>query len=521
MSVAGRAPLPPCSGRRQGSGFGGLDAPHRVVAAETDRQVDQLGCGGRRAAGARGVGGLIERSEDLLVAAGRGQCQMPGLELGLGLQRTQRAVHRAAGGRAGVGVDAAGQQWVGEPHPVSVERRRCPRIRPSRSAGPARAASMSLAPRQQLDGGIGDAGHAEQQCAGRPRRAGRSGVRTRSASVAGNGWSAPPGPSPIARASSSAKSGLPPEISAMRSTVGREKVRPRRSEITVCSCRMSSGRTDVRSSPSGRSSCNQRGRLALAGVASLGDQDAERTPEPTHRELDGGAAGAVQPLGVVDGDRSPESCSARACSTDDEPARPPRAGRSAGPSVPRAQQHPVQRQALQRGQRGEAVRFEIAKQVGQRGERHHRFRLAHARREHPESALARLLRASDSHSVVLPIPACPSMTSAVGVVRRGGQKSSNLRIVELMARQRWTRRSIIAAGKDRAHHFGALLPAGHADRYRITAASIDDTLPLAVRSSSDAIASAARSSGYDDRGSAPAPRRRPATAPARPTARCR
>ena len=129
-------------------------------------------------------------------------------------------------------------------------------------------------------------------------------------------------------------------------------------------------------------------RRSVPGFAALGDEDAERTPQPADRELDGGAAGTVQPLSVVDGDDH-RRVRGQCMQHRHQPGRhDPLVGRGSVQS--RAQQNAVQGQALQPRQVREVPRFQIAQQVSQRRERHHRLRLADARRQHPASAVARL-----------------------------------------------------------------------------------------------------------------------------------
>ena len=88
---------------------GAYSAP-RLVAAESDRQVEKFRGRGRRSAATCGVGGGIERLEGGVIRAGRGEGEVAGLEFGLGLDGGERPVHGPPPRRGRVGVDAARQQ---------------------------------------------------------------------------------------------------------------------------------------------------------------------------------------------------------------------------------------------------------------------------------------------------------------------------------------------------------------------------------------------------------------------------
>ena len=237
-------------------------------------------------------------------------------------------------------------------------------------------------------------------------------LRTRSARVGGKDNSVPAVPSLMARPSSRAKNGLPPEISAMRSTVGRENVRPRRSEITVCSCRVSNGRTAVRFSRSGRSRCSQ-----VAAAPSPGSQrSVTSTPNGPRRRRTANSTAArlelsshcVSSIATITGE-----CSASACSMVTNPAATTRWS-VAGPSAPARSRT---RSSARRCRAGSRAKCSGSTSLS---------RSASAAKAitdsvwppRADSTLKPRSRASwsnDSHSVVLPIPACPSMTRPVGL----------------------------------------------------------------------------------------------------------
>ncbi len=101
---------------------GGTESTIGGVTAEADRQVHQFG--GRRGCPAhpRGLRSRVERLQGDLVAAGRGQRQMPRPQLGLVDDVGEAAMHHSALARRGFGVHAPGQQGMREVDPVAVDR---------------------------------------------------------------------------------------------------------------------------------------------------------------------------------------------------------------------------------------------------------------------------------------------------------------------------------------------------------------------------------------------------------------
>jgi hypothetical protein len=78
----------------------------RGIAAESDRQVHQLGCRCGCAALARRLRGLVQRRKRDVVTPCRGQRQMPGPQLGFVDDVGEPPVHRAPLCRRGFGVHA-------------------------------------------------------------------------------------------------------------------------------------------------------------------------------------------------------------------------------------------------------------------------------------------------------------------------------------------------------------------------------------------------------------------------------
>ena len=100
--------------------FGRMDSAFGLVAAEADCEFHQLGRSGRRAPGRRFIGRGVQSVQCFRVRAGGRQRHMPGPQLGHRDGLRQRPVHGAALSRTRVGIDAVGQQRVGESHQIAV-----------------------------------------------------------------------------------------------------------------------------------------------------------------------------------------------------------------------------------------------------------------------------------------------------------------------------------------------------------------------------------------------------------------
>ena len=413
---------------------------------------------------------------------------MTGSELGLGFQRGQRAVHRAARRRACVAVDTAGQQRVGEPHPVTIEAENAGRLGALHAARQLVGIDV-IGLREQLDRRLGDAGHAQQQRAlgvierrnASPDQIGERGgerllgaglvvlQRTREFQgekrVAAGGFG-----DPQHRRSGERAAQAIGDHRVQLPGVHRLHRHP--------------------AQPVGPVELQPPCHLAVPGGAPLGHQHTESAVEPARRELDGGAAGAVQPLRVVDRQqhRGPVVGLVHLIKHRDEGCgHHPLIGRGAFGAC--AQQHPVQGQALQRGQGRKVLGVHLAEQVGQRGERHHRFGLADPRGQHAEAAGTRLAQQRQPQGG-LPDAGLTLDHQRGGPDRHRIQESSNLGILDQAQ----------ASGGHGTHHRSRqspLHPIGHSAgaARRSAQRSETTTLPLAVRSSSEAIAAAASSSG--------------------------
>ena len=165
--------------------------------------------------------------------------------------------------------------------------------------------------------------------------------------------------------------------------------------------------------PSGLASCSHVAELPPSGIAPLGDQHPTRPLNRRAANASTVLAGRIQPLHIVDGDQHRRVSTARRVDYGSK-GRGDHAligvrALAAGP-----QQHPVDGDALHVGQLGEDAGVNVAEEVCHCRVGQHRLRLADPRGQHPESPLARLLHRAASHSVVLPMPASPSMTSPDG-----------------------------------------------------------------------------------------------------------
>ena len=278
--------------------LGRLEAPQRGVAAESDCQVDQFGGGGRRPPGACGVGGLVERGQHLLVGASRGQRQVPRPELRLGLELAERSVHGTAHVGSGVGVHAAGQQGMGEADPVSLEGDDAlgfGLLNPLNQVG----GGEVVGGREQLHRGFGHTRDAEQQVAGvvveqtdppahqvgEGRRQGQLGAR----GPVVDGAAQLEGEKRVAAGDLG---------DAQHRRTGERAPQAFGDHGVQLPGVQRTHRGAVQ--PVGAVQMQPGGGRSVSGLAALGDQHAERTPQAAHGELDGGTAGAVQPLRVVD-----------------------------------------------------------------------------------------------------------------------------------------------------------------------------------------------------------------------------
>ncbi|MDT5196813.1 MAG: hypothetical protein QOH20_3567 [Mycobacterium sp.] len=95
------------------------DPALRGLTPESHSQLDQFGRGRGRSSHARHLRGLIERMQRGVVTDGRGQGQVPAGRPGFLDDLGQSPMHCAAPRQGRVGVDAPGQQRVGESHPVA------------------------------------------------------------------------------------------------------------------------------------------------------------------------------------------------------------------------------------------------------------------------------------------------------------------------------------------------------------------------------------------------------------------
>ena len=482
----------------QGPGPGGVagqkvvlrrlhSAQHRVTT-EPQSQIDELSGRCRRPARPCGVRSLVERREDLLVAVRRRQRQVTGSELGLGFQRGQPTVHRAARRRAGVAVDATGQQRVGEPHPVTVEAEDARRLGALHAARELIGIDV-VGLRQQLDRRVGEAGHAQQQRAfgvverrnAPPHQIGEGGGER----LLGAGLVVLQRARQFQGEKRVAAGGLGDPQHRRTGERAAQTIGDHRVQLPGVH-RLHRHPAQTVGPVELQPACD----LAVPGGAPLGHQHTEGAVESACRELDGGTAGAVQPLRVVDCQqhRGPVVGLVHVIEDGDESrGHHPLIGRGAFGAC--AQQHPVQGQALQCRQRRKVLGVHLAEQVGQRGERHHRFRLADPRGQHAEAAGARLAQQRQPQGG-LPDAGLALDHQRGGPVRHRIQESSNLGILDRTQ----------ASGGHGTHHRSRqrpLHPIGHSAgaARRSAQRSETTTLPLAVRSSNEAIAAAASSSG--------------------------
>ena len=101
--------------------FGRMDPAFGLVAAEADREFHQLGRSGRRAPGRRFIGRGVQSVQCFRVRAGAAASAIC-LALSSGIV-TVCASDRCMARRSAatrVGVDAVGQQGVGESHEIAV-----------------------------------------------------------------------------------------------------------------------------------------------------------------------------------------------------------------------------------------------------------------------------------------------------------------------------------------------------------------------------------------------------------------
>jgi hypothetical protein len=211
--------------------LGRADSARRLVPAEPDGQFDQFGRGRGGAASARDVGGGVERFERFGVCARRRQSHVPGLQLGQDHGFGQEPVRSPALGGTGICVDAARQQRMREPHRVAVNRED----------------ALGLCLRKQLCSSLGrGAGDLREQFHGRSRDGCRNQEEVLDAGIepadahahqlgkcsgqsrVGVGGSHVDGTRQFERIE-----GFPPEISAIRTMVGRANVRPSRAETSA------------------------------------------------------------------------------------------------------------------------------------------------------------------------------------------------------------------------------------------------------------------------------------------------
>ncbi len=192
-----------------------------------------------------------------------------------------------------------------------------------------------------------------------------------------------------ASASSSAKKALPPDVSQIRTSVGRGSPRPRRARSSSCIAPMLRPLDRERRQPVGRVRSNEPARH----LATDGDSEADGLPlEPCEGEPDGTERGGIEPLEVVD--RETE----RVARSEGSQRREERSRDGSFVGLPcrvAEQQRALERPALDRRQGREHLVDDVSEEIGQSGVREARLRLGRPAREHAVPRCRRVLDARE------------------------------------------------------------------------------------------------------------------------------
>jgi hypothetical protein len=386
----------------------------RLVATEPDRQVEQLGGGGRCATAPRGVGRGIERLERGVVRAGRRQGEVAGLELGFGFDGCERSVHGPAARRGRVGVDAAGQQRMGEPDPVAVDADDAVRLDTLQQVDDSLRGGVVEAA-QQINGRGGYGCDREQHVAyvaaetpdPQPdqigQRARQSGLRLQRSPAHG--------PCQLQRVKRVAAGDFGDahhhRTGQRLAEIGRDdRMQATEAHRTQLDAREVVGLAD--SQPRG----------ALVGFAPLAEQHAHPATEPTRRERHHRVTRRVQPLHVVDGHQHGRRRGQRVDDGGQRRCHHPLVGDE--PVACGPQQYPVDGQSLHVGQLVERGRLDVAEQVADRGVGEDRFGFAYLSGEDAEPARAGLLDGVQPQVGLA--DACLTLDDQAGLARFGGSQ---------------------------------------------------------------------------------------------------
>ena len=362
---------------------GGADPAQRFVAAQLDRQLQQLGGGRRGPPLPCGVGRRVERAQGGVVGGRAGKREVACLEFGLRFDGGERTVDDPPAGGGGIGVHPTRQQRMGESHLVPVDR-----DDPVGLDGLEQLDDVvgggGVDTGQQVDGGCGYRGHREQQVAdvtvetpdpgahqlGQCLREPRLGAEVL----------------PVERACE--LEGVERVAAGDLADANHRRARQGVPEPGQDQAVQTAETQRTQPGPGGRrcdTELQPRRRGALVGVAALGRQDADGAPEPARDEGDHGLARRIEPLHVVDGD---DNRGAFGELLDDDAER-----RRGHPLIGRralavgSEQDAVHREALQSRQRLDDRGVDVGQQIGHRRVGEHRLGLTDPGAEHPDPLL--------------------------------------------------------------------------------------------------------------------------------------
>ena len=283
--------------------------------------------------------GLLDRAAAPSSGGARAPREMACTLLRLTDDRSEPAMQCPSPARGQRSVDRRRQQGMREPQPIAVRHQDAGLLGLERAQRPRRCPI-----RGQLPGSRRSGARARQRPMPRPAPRARVGRRGRSgdpagcaARGAGHRARARRGPAPGRAAISSAKNGLPPEASATRTSIGRERLRPSRDRMRWCRAASDSGPSTRCSRLPGASARSRSSGLAESSPVRLATTTPDPPRQPPDGELERAPGGLVHPLRVVDRDDEGITAAEDRQHGQERARRRPRVGRLV--RLPKEQRH--------------------------------------------------------------------------------------------------------------------------------------------------------------------------------------
>ena len=410
--MVGREQLPTAADGAAGSG-----------RRERDRELGQLGGRPRRATRGRDRGRGLQRVGDPGRRPARAERKMPGALLGVVDQLRQAAMQRSPPARVELRLDARRQQGVAEADALVVQLhdRRClGRAKPPGTV----AASDATASTIETVGSLEQRNRLEHlaNLLGQRRQARRDQPGERR----GNGQ-------PLTRARAPARLlERAPELERVeripaRRVVKLDQRRPRKRDAEPLA-QQTMRRADAQRAepqppqPLARKRALEPERSRLRAAAAARDENRDRRcRQPSKREREHGRRRRIQPLHVVDRNQQrPARALLSSWNTANAIARSSGAAPSTSSSSNAAAKRPTLRHRQPRSPSGNTGRKRSASAANENA-----ASAPAGRHEKTAKPCSRAAASAASNSVVLPIPASPSSTSAAGVSRPAARKSAS------------------------------------------------------------------------------------------------